>query len=358
LLLGLNHDKGTTNFQYPILNGGGSMKCLQQGKGFFGGFRRRRVFTNKPTMTESRQLLADYAENGSEAAFGELVRRYIDLVFSTALRLVGGDKHRAEDVAQTVFMDLARRASKLHRETMLGGWLHRDTCFVAAKLMRGERRRRLRERQAAEMNALNHADTDFVQAIPLLDQAINELGDEDRQAILLRFYERMDLRSVGQALGGSENAAQKRVSRALEQLHTILSRRGVALSVAALGAGLGSEAVTAAPGALAASIAGSVLAASTTGLGATGTLTKALLLTKGKLAILGTVLAGAMATRLVMQHEAQDRVQTENESLKRQLEQLQLVVTENARLSNQVAQVTSIQSLPTEQFSELSPPPK
>ena len=99
-------------------------------------------------MTDSRTLLADYVENGSEGAFRELVARYLNLVYATAMRVVGADPSLAEDVAQTVFIDLARNAGKLPRDVMLGGWLHRDTCFVAAKLVRTERRRRLRERQA------------------------------------------------------------------------------------------------------------------------------------------------------------------------------------------------------------------
>src|SRR5437868_13184722 len=102
-------------------------------------------------MTDSQQLLAEYARNGSEAAFRELVARFVGLVYSTALRLVEGDTHRAEDVAQTVFVNLARKARTLPEDVRLGGWLHRDTCLVASHAMRGERRRRSRERQAAEM---------------------------------------------------------------------------------------------------------------------------------------------------------------------------------------------------------------
>src|SRR5689334_22922805 len=98
-------------------------------------------------MTASQRLLAEYAQNGSEDAFRQLVDAYINLVYSTALRLVGGDSHRAQDIAQTVFADLARnaRSRSLPQDLMLGGWLHRDTCFVAAKFMRGERRRQFRE---------------------------------------------------------------------------------------------------------------------------------------------------------------------------------------------------------------------
>src|SRR5216117_2108116 len=104
-------------------------------------------------MTDSQKLLAEYVQTGSEAAFRELVTRHVNLVYSAALRLVGGDTHRAEDVAQTVFVDLAGRARTLSPDVVLGGWLHRHTCFVAAKAMRGERRRRLRERRAVEMSS-------------------------------------------------------------------------------------------------------------------------------------------------------------------------------------------------------------
>src|SRR4029077_8388761 len=139
------------------------------------------------------QLLAEYATTGSEAAFRELVACYVDLVYSAAVRLVNGDTHLAQDVTQTVFADLARMARKLSREVMLGGWLHRHTCFVASKTMRGERRRRARERQSVEMNALqDHTETGLARVAPILDEAINQLGAADRTAILLRFFERLD----------------------------------------------------------------------------------------------------------------------------------------------------------------------
>jgi DNA-directed RNA polymerase specialized sigma24 family protein len=114
-------------------------------------------------MTRSQQLLADYVSSGSERAFHELVTRYMDLVYATALRLVNGDAHRAEDVAQTVFVDLAHQARRLSAESTVGGWLHRHTCFVASKVMRGERRRskpsfplqRLRPRKSATSLSLS-----------------------------------------------------------------------------------------------------------------------------------------------------------------------------------------------------------
>src|SRR6185436_10688852 len=107
------------------------------------------------------------------------VRRYIDLVYSSARRLVDGDTHLAEDVTQTVFADLARSARTLSPQVMLGGWLHRHTCFVAAKTLRGERRRRARERQAMEMNSVaDHSEANLKLVASVLDEAINELGAE------------------------------------------------------------------------------------------------------------------------------------------------------------------------------------
>ena len=176
-------------------------------------------------MTDSQRLLTEYARNGSDAAFRELVIRYVDLVYSTALRLVGGDTHRAEDVTQTVFVDLARKARTLPEDVRLGGWLHRDTCLVAGHIMRGERRRQSRERQAVEMNVLqNNPEADFSGVAPMLDEAINELGEADRMAILLRFFEQRDFRFVGEALGSNEDAARMRVTRAL--VGTFMARSG------------------------------------------------------------------------------------------------------------------------------------
>ena len=107
-------------------------------------------------MTETNQLLRDYVCNGSEAAFRELVGRYMNLVYSVAVRRVGGDAHLAQDVVQTVFTDLAGKARLLPSNVTLGGWLHRHTCFVSSSLLRAERRWQTREREAVEMNSLQN----------------------------------------------------------------------------------------------------------------------------------------------------------------------------------------------------------
>ncbi len=136
-------------------------------------------------MTESQTLLSEYATSGSEAAFRELLTRYLNLVYSTAVRRVGGDTHAAQDVTQTAFIDFARTAASLPEGVMLGGWLHRHTCYVASKLVRGERRRQLRERQAVEMNSVqnDHSASNLAQLAPVLDEAIEALAAEDRTAM-------------------------------------------------------------------------------------------------------------------------------------------------------------------------------
>jgi RNA polymerase sigma factor (sigma-70 family) len=164
----------------------------------------------------SQSLLAEYAKNGSEHAFRELVTAYIDFVFGTALRVVGGDRALAEDVSQTVFTDLARKAITLPREVKLGGWLHRHTCFVGRKALRRERRRIARERQAMQLTTIeDYTEENLGQLSTLLDETINGLGKEDRNAIILRFFEQLDYRALGTALGSSEDAgAHARLARA------------------------------------------------------------------------------------------------------------------------------------------------
>ena len=305
-------------------------------------------------MTDSRSLLIDYAENASEPAFRELVSRYIGLIYSAAVRLVDGDTHLAEDVAQTVFTDLSRQARTLSKSVMLGGWLHRHTCFVAAKTMRSNRRRQFRERQAVEMNAQqDHSAANFAQLAPILDEAINQLGAQDRAAILLRFFEQRDLRSVGEALGTSENAAQKRLTRALERLRTSLMRRGVTLSAAGLATALAGEAVTAAPIGVAISISSAALAGAAASGGTSLTLVKLMTMTKLKAGIVSTLVVAGVATPLVMQHQAQVNLHDENQSLRQRVDQLAQLAAENERLSNLVAQAIAARALSNDQLSEL-----
>lgn len=288
-------------------------------------------------MTDSQQLLAEYVQTGSETAFRELVTRYVDLVYSAAVRLVNGDTHLAEDVTQTVFADLAQMARTLSREVMLGGWLHRHTCFVASKTMRGERRRQARERQAVEMNATeDHSPANLALIAPILDEAIDQLGPEDRTAILLRFFEQHDFRSVGAALGSNEDAARKRVDRALEKLESLLKGRGVVLSATALATTLATQAVAAAPAGLAITISSAALAGAATGGGTALTFLQIMSMTKLKVGIITAVVAAGITIPWVMQHRAQTKLREVNESWRQQLEQNNLLAAENERLSKLV----------------------
>lgn len=299
------------------------------------GFTFLWVLTFKQ-MSETSQLLADYAENGSETAFRELVSRYISFVYSSALRLVGGDAHLAEDVCQNVFVDLARNAKKLSRETMLGGWLHRDTCFVAGKLLRTERRRAAREREAAFMNSTqDHSEANLRAVAPVLDEAINTLDADDRAAILARFFEQKDFRAIGAALGSNEDAARMRVNRALQKLHLTLKRQGISMSAAALGTALTAEAVSAAPAGLAIKVASAAFATSIT-TGAATTAIKIMAITKTHAAIIGAVVTIAVTTPLFLMHEAKIKSDAELQ-LARSHKQLASLADDNASLSNSLA---------------------
>lgn len=157
------------------------------------------------------ELLRRYAEDGSEAAFAELVSRHVGLVYAAALRQVGGAAHRAQDVAQTVFVALARQATPLSRRTEIVGWLYTSTHQVAAKLKRTEQRRAQREQEAHamnEINADNRAAADWDRLRPVLDAAMHGLSDADREAILLRYFQNRRLAEIGRRLGLSEDAVR------------------------------------------------------------------------------------------------------------------------------------------------------
>jgi RNA polymerase sigma factor (sigma-70 family) len=293
-------------------------------------------------MTDTQQLLAEYAANGSETAFRELVARYINFVYSVALRLVGGDTHLAEDVTQMVFIALARKGRTLSREVMLGGWLHQHTYHIATRAVRGERRRQSREREAVEMNTLqNDSGANLRQVAPILDEAITQLGSEDRTAILLRFFEQHDFRSVGEALGSNEDAARMRVNRALEKLHSLLKHRGVTLSVAALGTVLTAEAVTAAPVGLAVTMSSVALASAAAGTGATLTFLKVTTMTKLQAGIVCGIVVASAVTSLQIENQAQAKMRQVDVSLQQQTSQLAQLQAQNERLSNLLTQASS-----------------
>lgn len=210
---------------------------------------------------EDADLLRRYVDHADQAAFAELVARRLPLVYSAALRQVGGDAHLARDVAQSVFTDLARKAAVLAERPVLAGWLYTSTGYAAAKAVRAEQRRRRREREAQLMEDLtrdSEPEENWDALRPVIDAALRELGERDREAVLLRFFENRGFAEIGQRLRLGENGARMRVERALDKLHGALARRGIRSSAAALGAALGAHAVVAAPSGLAATIASGV----------------------------------------------------------------------------------------------------
>ena len=313
-------------------------------------------------MTDDGQLLQQYTRDRSESAFGELVTRHIDLVYSVALRVAGGDSHLAQDVTQTVFLDLARKAASLPQDAVLAGWLHRHTWFTAAKMVRTERRRQTREETAMEMRALDdNTGSPWELIAPHLDEGLNQLSASDRDAIVLRFFKQQDFRVIGAALGVSEDTAQKRVSRALEKLRSLLSKRGATLTATALASALTAEAVVAAPAGLAISVTATALAgAATIGTGLSLASIETIAMTKLQVGVVGVILIAGLATPLLLQHQALSRMREENNrlreetlSLQQQAAQTTQLAAENQRLSNLLAHTGSAQPAKPEQLGEL-----
>lgn len=204
-------------------------------------------------MRTDAELLEQFTREGAQEAYAELVRRHIGMVYGAALRHVGGDAHLAQDVTQTVFTALARKASGVAHRGALAGWLYLSTHHAAAQAVRTERRRRVREEAHAMHERLikdDAASLEWEQVRPVLDEAMRELGEADREAVLLRYFEARPFSQVGAALNVSEDAARMRVERALDKLRAQLERRGIASASAALGAALTSHASAPAPAAL------------------------------------------------------------------------------------------------------------
>lgn len=212
-------------------------------------------------MTD-HELLQSYARERSEASFRELVRRHIDLVHSAAVRQTWSRSDLAEDVTQLVFVELARKAGRLRDHPCLRGWLYTCTHHLAARTMRSELRRRAREQESFQMTATGEESApDWPRIRQVLDESMHELKQADRDALLLRYFDRRSLAEVGKSLGVTEDAARRRVDRSLERIRRIMERRGIRSTGAALAAVISADAVHAAPAGLAAGVSNAALAA-------------------------------------------------------------------------------------------------
>ncbi len=273
------------------------------------------------TETDDIQLLRDFSERQSDAAFAALVTRHVNLVYSVAWRQTG-NPHAAEEITQAVFIILARKAGSLaggwlrrprRREdeawrrgvaaTSISGWLYQTARLTAANFLRGQIRRQQREQEAYMQSLSNESEPDvWLQIAPLLDDALGKLGERDRHAIVLRFFENQSLGEVGAALGASEDAAKMRVNRALEKLRKIFSKRGVTLTATLIAGAVSANSVQAAPVGLAVTVTATAAKGAAVG-GSTLTLVKGALKlmawTKAKTAIAvgaGVLLAAGTAT--------------------------------------------------------------
>ena len=292
------------------------------------------------TRTDS-ELLRHYAEQRSELAFAELVRRHLDFVHSAAVRMVR-DSHLAEDVTQGVFIALARQAPDLLDRPTLAGWLHRTAQHIAAQTVRTIERRRAREQGAAIMNELvATADAPWELIEPHLDAALGELTDADREAVLLRYFQRKSATEIGALLGVSDEAAQKRVSRAVERLREFFAKRGVTVGAGGLVVIISANAVQAAPVGLAVTISAAALAgtAATTSTVIAAT-TKTIAMTTLQKTFVATtvaVLAGAGIYEARQAAQLRDQVQSLQQQHAPLTEQIQQLQSSYAGATNRLA---------------------
>lgn len=286
---------------------------------------------------DDRELLQRYAERGDEAAFGELVRRHLNLVYGCALRRLAGDAHLAEDVAQQVFCDLARRARTLAGSVVLSGWLYTSTRFAAAHAVRTEQRRRAREQTAMKATLNDGAQEEWERLRPVLDATIDGLEERDRIAIVLRFFEGRSFAEVGSRLRLTENAARMRVERALDKLHALLAARGIRSSAAALAVVLGGSASATAPAGLAGSVTTAALASGAGAAASAGTF----------MSTLQIGLAGALAVAGVAGFVGQGTTNAELEaqaaSLRREAAEIRAIERESLHLRRLAAEVAELQ---------------
>jgi RNA polymerase sigma factor (sigma-70 family) len=205
------------------------------------------------------ELLRQYADRNSDEAFAALVARHVNLVYAAALRKTG-NADAAGEITQAVFIILAQKAGRLSQRTILSGWLYQTTRLTAANFLRTEIRRVRREQEAYMQSLANETEPElWPQMAPLLEDAMGQLGEKDRNAIALRFFEGKSFQEIGAAFGASENAAKKRVAHALEKLHRYFSKHGVSSTTAIIAGAIVANSAHAAPVGLATAITATVI---------------------------------------------------------------------------------------------------
>jgi RNA polymerase sigma factor (sigma-70 family) len=288
------------------------------------------------------QLLRAYVEHRAEPAFAELVRRHVDFVYSAAQRMVC-DSHLAEDVTQGVFVALAKQAVQLANRPVLSGWLHGTARNIAAQTVRTDVRRRAREQEAAAMNELiaGEPEAGWEHIAPQLDAALGELGESDRDVLLLRYFERKSAQQMTQTLGISDEVAQKRVSRAVEKLREFFSKRKITIGAGGLAVLISANAVQSAPIGLAVTIsAAAVLTGTVASTSAVIAATKTITMTALQKTAITVVLTAAVGAGIFEARQA-SQVREQNQLLQQKLapltEQIQQLQSERDDATNQQA---------------------
>jgi RNA polymerase sigma factor (sigma-70 family) len=212
------------------------------------------VILTEPT---DEQLIRQFADTGDDDAFAQVVRRNIDWVYSMSLRLAHGDHAAADDISQAVFILLARKSRTMGSNAVLRRWLFVSTRLCFRALQRQERRLRARELRSAQLrrDAEPSCPPDWQLLAPSLDALVAKLASADRDAILMRFYLGMSFAKIGEALRISEDAARKRLARAVERLRKMFARRGITSAAVALATLLAEQTTRAAPASVAAGAA-------------------------------------------------------------------------------------------------------
>jgi RNA polymerase sigma factor (sigma-70 family) len=215
-------------FDLTVLSIAGFVVPVKKLSGFTCGVHITLQTMEIPGPTDA-ELLADWLRHRREPAFHALVSRYAPLVHSAAKRICGDDA-LAADASQLVFILLAQKAKSLVSHPSLAGWLH-VTAVMQTRNLIDKSRRESRKRQlfqsAMETDSQSHPDTSWQEIQPVLDDALNSLSENDREAILLRFYRSLSVKEIAATLGIATDAAQKRLDRATERLREKLTRRGV-----------------------------------------------------------------------------------------------------------------------------------
>ncbi|HEY1661354.1 MAG TPA: sigma-70 family RNA polymerase sigma factor [Verrucomicrobiae bacterium] len=277
--------------------------------------------------------MAKFVHSESESAFSELVQRYVALVYSTALRF-SSNPHHAEEITQAVFITLARKAGTLSSRVVLSGWLYQTARLTAANFVKGEVRRSRREQEVYMQSTLPHPESaDWDKIAPLLDAAMGKLGETDRNALVMRFFENRTAAEIGAVLRMNEEAARKRMHRALEKLREYFSNHGVNSSAETIGGAISANSVRAVPAELAAVISSITLSK----INSLPVLSKTMTLFQKTFATTAVATAVGLTVYALHLQKQNDALQRQQAAFTGQLQQLQLQLND---ASNEMSSLT------------------